>query len=104
MDLSLELIGRDSYLLCGGLNFTEIVGTRAEWLAVAEWLRRPDGEGVRFDQIAVRPWAKGGCHFSTPFALTPSDGVAVTRCESLVLAEHIAVTLRTESPFLTLGA
>lgn len=104
MDLSLELIGRDSYLLSGGLNITEIVGTRAEWLVVAEWLRRPGADGVRVGTIFVRPWAKGGCHLGSVRALTTSDGVAVTRCESLAMAEHIAATLREQRDPLTLGA
>lgn len=103
-DLTLITIGRDAYQLEGGMNTTEVIGTLAEWLVVAEWLRRPGSDSVRVGDIFIRPWAKSGMHLSSAQAFTTSDGVALTRGQSAALAEHIATLRAGENTSKTLGA
>lgn len=101
--MNLVNVGRDAWLLTGGLNWTDIVGSAAEWRAVADWLREPFNGGLMFRHITVSKHGDG-FRFSSPRTLTPSDAVSLTRDDALQLADQIELKLREQREPLTLGA
>lgn len=103
--MQLTIIGRDAYLLDGGLNWTDIVGSAAEWRAIAAFIRCPNGRGPRLSQCSITMRGDGYLLRSLR-SLSPSDAIAITRAEALALADTIGEQLREleHRDLITLGA